>query len=67
MRAFKRSDSDNAAWVVGSVGLPVLMIAMGEIEHGGRLCMTFALLLARDSLGDEVGHMRDADMRIYSV
>ena len=69
INAFKRANSDNGGIagvkLVGSLGIPALMIAMGGAEHGGRLCMTFALLLARDSLDDELTHMSDGDLRIF--
>jgi uncharacterized short protein YbdD (DUF466 family) len=67
--AFKRSNTNtNAATclkLVGSLGIPALMIAMGGGEDGGRLCMTLALLLAGDSLGDELDHMSDQDLHIF--
>jgi hypothetical protein len=67
MSAFKRSNPDNAACVklIGSLGIPALIIAMGGADRGGRLCMTFALLLARDSLDVELSHMSDEDLRIF--
>jgi hypothetical protein len=41
------------------------MIAMGGGEVGGRLCMTFALLLAQDSLSDELNNMSVDDLYIF--
>jgi hypothetical protein len=60
--AFKHSN-----WVkfVGFLGIPALMIAMGGGEVGGRLCMTFALLLAQDSLSDELNNMSVDDLYIF--
>ena len=62
LSAFKRSN-----WVklVGSLGIPALIIAMGGGEVGGRLCMTFALLLAQDSLSDELNNMSVDDLYIF--
>jgi hypothetical protein len=67
LSAFKRSNSDNATafQLVWSLGIPSLMIVMGGRDHGGRLCMTLALLLVQDSLDDELARMSDDDMRIF--
>ena len=65
--SFKHSkcDNDTLLKLVVCLGIPTLMIAMGGAEQGGRLCMTFALFLARESLVDELSHMSDDDLRIF--
>ena len=67
MKAFNHSNPDNIAAVslIGALGIPAIMIAMGGAEHGGRLCMTFALMLARDSLVEEFRCMSEEDLRIF--
>lgn len=69
MKAFHHSNPDENAAIslIGSLGIPALMISMGGAEHGGRLCMTFALMLfihSKDSLAEEFRRMSEEDLRI---